>query len=54
MKPYQILKKEKCMINLEQQTHKDLMEPVDHLEDKVDIIRIHLLDLMGLEIYLEI
>ena len=43
------LKKEKCMINLEQMDHKDLEAKEDHL-DKEDIIRILVLDLIILEI----
>lgn len=54
MKFYLIHKKEKCMTNLEQLTHKVSMEQVDLLEDREDIIHIQLLDLMALEIYLEI
>ena len=47
MKHFLILKKEECMTNLEQPTHKDLVVPADHLE--VEIIHILLLDLMVLE-----
>ena len=51
MKHYQILRKEECMINLEQLIHKDLVEQEDHLEVKMDIIHIHHLDLMDSMIF---